>query len=73
MKNKFPTWEECVRLREVKSLHKLRHHPNVINLKEAIRENDELYLVFEFMRGSLYEDMSKQKSGYPEGQIRAFM
>lgn len=35
-------------LREVKSLRKL-NHPCVVKLKEVIRENDELYFVFEFL------------------------
>ena len=30
----------------MKSLRKL-NHPNVVKLKEVIRENDELYFVFE--------------------------
>ena len=36
MKRKFKTWEECIQLREVKSLRKLTHI-NIIKLKEAIR------------------------------------
>lgn len=32
MKKKFFTWEECMNLREVKSLQKLTH-PNIIKLK----------------------------------------
>lgn len=35
-------------LREVKSLRKL-NHPGVVKLKEVIRENDELYFVFEYL------------------------
>ena len=34
MKRKFYTWEECMTLREVKSLRKL-NHPNVVKLKEV--------------------------------------
>ncbi|KAL4137738.1 hypothetical protein PRIC2_001252 [Phytophthora ramorum] len=48
MKKKFYSWEECMQLREVNSLKKL-NHPNIIKLKEVIRENDELYFVFEYM------------------------
>lgn len=48
MKRKFYSWEECMNLREVKSLRKL-NHPNVVKLKEVIRENDELFFVFEFL------------------------
>ena len=54
MKKKFKTWEECVALREVKSLRKFTH-PNIIKLKEAIRDNDELYFVFEFLDQNLLQ------------------
>lgn len=48
MKRKFYSWEECMNLREVKSLRKL-NHPCIVKLKEVIRENDELFFVFEFL------------------------
>ena len=35
-------------LREVKSLRKL-NHPCIVKLKEVIRENDELFFVFEYL------------------------
>ena len=34
MKRKFYSWDECMQLREVKSLRKL-NHPNIVRLKEA--------------------------------------
>ncbi len=48
MKRKFYSWEECMALREVKSLRKL-NHPCIVKLKEVIRENDELFFIFEFL------------------------
>ena len=54
MKKAFYSWEECIALREVRSLRKLSH-PNIVKLKEVIRENDALYFVFEFMEKNLYE------------------
>ncbi|KAJ8600049.1 hypothetical protein CTAYLR_001824 [Chrysophaeum taylorii] len=72
MKKKFYTWEECMQLREVKSLKKL-NHPNIIKLKEVIRENDELYFVFEMMECNLYEVMKKRERHFPESKIRNFM
>lgn len=56
MKRKFYSWEECMNLREVKSLKKL-NHANVVKLKEVIRENDHLYFVFEYMKENLYQLM----------------
>jgi protein kinase len=35
------------------SLRKL-NHPNIVKLKEVIRENDELYFVFEYMVSLLF-------------------
>jgi hypothetical protein len=35
-------------LLQVRSLRKL-HHPCIVQLKEVIRENDELFFVFEYM------------------------
>ena len=48
MKKKFYSWEECMALREIKSLRKL-NHTQIVKLKEVIRVNDDLYFVFEFM------------------------
>jgi serine/threonine protein kinase len=56
MKKKFYSWDEAMNLREVKSLKRL-NHPNIIRLREVIRENDILYFVFECMRENLYELM----------------
>lgn len=38
------------------SLKKL-NHANVVKLKEVIRENDQLYFVFEYMKENLYQLM----------------
>ena len=48
MKKKFYSWEECMALREIKSLRKL-NQVNIVKLKEVIRVNDDLYFVFEYM------------------------
>jgi len=72
MKKKFYTWEECMQLREVKSLKKL-NHPNIIKLKEVIRENDELFFVFEYMEANLYEVMKRRERHFPESKIRNIM
>ncbi|RXM31033.1 hypothetical protein EOD39_7350 [Acipenser ruthenus] len=69
MKRKFYSWEECMNLREVKSLKKL-NHANVIKLKEVIRENDHLYFVFEYMKENLYQLM-KDRYRAPEVLLRS--
>ena len=46
-------------------------HPNIIKLKEVIRENDELFFVFEFMEGNLYQLIIDRKyEPFPESRIR---
>jgi serine/threonine protein kinase len=61
MKQKYFTWDECVNLPEVQVLRKLHAHPNVIKLREVVRENNELFFVFEFMDGDLLGVIRKAK------------
>lgn len=35
MKQKYSSWNECIELRQIKSLRKLNHH-NLIKLKEVL-------------------------------------
>lgn len=69
MKRKYYSWEECMNLREVKSLKKLSH-ANVIKLKEVVRENDTLYFVFEYMKENLYQLIKSRDKPFPEPIIR---
>lgn len=72
MKRKFYHWEECVNLREVKSLRKL-NHPNIIKLLEIVRENNELFFIFEYMEHNLYEIMKDRREPFREDEIRDLM
>ncbi|XP_074477504.1 serine/threonine-protein kinase MAK isoform X1 [Sebastes fasciatus] len=73
MKRKFYSWDECMNLREVKSLKKL-NHANVVKLKEVIRENDHLYFVFEYMKENLYQLMKdRENKMFSENEIRTIM
>ncbi|GAX76513.1 hypothetical protein CEUSTIGMA_g3959.t1 [Chlamydomonas eustigma] len=69
MKRKFYSWEECMSLREVKSLRKL-NHPCIVKLKEVIRENDELFFVFEFLECNLYQLTKDRDKYFPESRVR---
>ncbi|XP_039052109.1 cyclin-dependent kinase F-4-like isoform X2 [Hibiscus syriacus] len=69
MKKKYYTWNECVNLREVKSLRRM-NHPNIVKLKEVIRENNILYFVFEYMEFSLYQLMKDREKLFSEVEIR---
>jgi protein kinase len=54
MKRNFETWDECLALREIQSLRRL-NHPNIVKLKEVIRERNKLFLVFEFMDATVLD------------------
>lgn len=54
MKQRFQTWDECLQLREIQSLRKLQH-PNIVKLKEVVRENTELFMVFEFCEKNVFQ------------------
>ncbi|KAG2485704.1 hypothetical protein HYH03_015589 [Edaphochlamys debaryana] len=69
MKRKFYSWEECMNLREVKSLRKL-NHPCIVKLKEVIRENDELFFVFEFLECNVYQLTKDRDKFLPESRVR---
>lgn len=72
MKRKFYFWEECINLREVKSLRKLSH-PNIMKLKEVVRENNELFFIFEYMEHNLYQIMKERQRPFSEDEIRNFL
>ncbi|XP_042402081.1 cyclin-dependent kinase F-4-like [Zingiber officinale] len=69
MKRKYYSWDECMNLREVKSLRRM-NHPNIVKLKEVIRENDILYFVFEYMEFNLFQIMKDRGKGFSEAEIR---
>jgi len=51
------------------SLRKLSH-PFVVKLKEVIRENDELYFVFEYLECNLYQLVKGRDRPFPEQRVR---
>ncbi|KAL7602299.1 hypothetical protein Lser_V15G26409 [Lactuca serriola] len=61
--------KEYINLTEVKALRKM-NHPNIIKLKEIIKEDDSLYLVLEYMECSLCERMTCRKKPFSEDEIR---
>lgn len=73
IKEKFKKWEDCMNLKEISSLRKLKH-PNIIKLKEVFKLENELFLVFEYCEKNLfryYTENFKQKSKkLPEIKIK---
>ena len=68
MKAQFASWDEAMKLREVKSLRKLNHY-NIVKLKEVIRQKNDLFFVLEFMQKNMYEVISKNTVSQPEQEI----
>ena len=69
MKQRYTTFEECLQLKEVKSLRKIKHE-NVIKLLQVFRENDHLYLVFELLGCSLLKTMKEHNGPFTDPEVR---
>lgn len=54
MIQEYETWEECVNLRELKSLQKLTHN-NIVKLREVFRVKKKLSFVFEYVERNIYK------------------
>lgn len=54
------------------SLKKLSH-PNIVKLKEVIRENDILYFVFEYMKENLYQMIKDRETHLPEPTLKSIL
>lgn len=67
---KFDSFDDVLRLSEVRVLRRLRH-PNIVALKEVIRQNDMVYLVYEVMESNLHEFLRAQAEPLPESTIRS--
>ena len=72
MKQKFTNFEECLQLKEVKSLRKIKHE-NVERLLQVFRENEYLYLVFELLGESLFKTIQKRKEPFSNQEVRYIM
>ena len=81
LKKKYSKWEDCLELRECRSLQKLQedhlsHQPgtkHIIKLKQIIfiKESGTLNLIFEYMEKDLFELMkSRSSKKMSESQIR---
>lgn len=62
----------CVCVYIIQSLKKLSH-PNIVKLKEVIRENDTLYFVFEYMKENLYQMIKDRETHIPEPSLKSIL
>ncbi|CAJ1949571.1 unnamed protein product [Sphenostylis stenocarpa] len=49
------------------------NHPNIIKLKEVVRENNELFFIFEYMDCNLYQLIKEREKPFSEEEIRCFV
>lgn len=73
MKKKFYSWDECMSLKELKSLRKL-NHINIVKLKEVVKVSDDLYFVFELLEQNvlqLYTEVRDKGKPLTETQIKS--
>lgn len=71
-KQNFKNWSDCISLNEVKHLKALKH-PNIIRLKEVIKDKKELFLIYEYANTNLlrfYTHYKKQNKSLSEVSIR---
>lgn len=66
MKRRFHSWDDCMRLNELKALVSLPAHDHIIPLYDIFlpQESRELHIVFECMEGNLYQ-LIKSRHGSP--------
>ena len=66
---KFYSFDDCLLLREVQALRRLRHQ-NIVKLKELIRDQDILYMVLEYVDTTLDRWLKEQSSAPPEPTVQ---
>lgn len=49
----FPCFHSTCSQQSLKKLH----HPNIVRLRELVRENNTLYMIFEYMESNMYDLM----------------
>jgi len=69
MKQRYLAFEECLQLKEVVSLRKIKHD-NIVKLLQLFRENDYFYMVFELLESSLLNSLNQRSVPFSESEIR---
>nr|GEV48413.1 cyclin-dependent kinase F-4-like [Tanacetum cinerariifolium] len=76
LNKKYKPWEEGIILRYIHAHMMMNYHPNIVTLKETIKEHDDtLFLVYEYMPCSLYQYLTERTRlslSFSETEIRAY-
>ena len=70
-RERFSSFNAALALREVYALRCLRH-PNIVKLKEVLRECEMLYLVFEYAKCNLHQWIRARPAPPAEETVRSF-
>jgi protein kinase len=73
MRQHYPTWEECLALREIQALCALQNHSSLVKLFAVIRQDERLYLIFEFVGPNLYDATKNRKQPVAGVKIRSWL
>lgn len=64
---RYETWDECLKLREVRSLRRLGStHKHIVVLRQIIRENKKLFLVFDYHPTNLHRRIQEVRASKKE-------
>lgn len=71
-KQQYASFDECLQLKEVKSLRKIKNE-NVVKLVQVFRENGHLFMVFELLEESLFKTIHEHNGPFREEEVRYIM
>ncbi|ESR59144.1 hypothetical protein CICLE_v10017752mg [Citrus x clementina] len=71
LKKKIFSLDESRNLKEVKCLRKMNNHPNIVKLRNLVKEHEDVFIVFEYMESDLLKLM-KERAGqnFSEDEVR---
>ena len=71
LKKKIFSLDESRNLKEVKCLRKMNNHPNIVKLRNLVKEHEDVFIVFEYMESDLLKLM-KESAGqnFSEDEVR---
>jgi protein kinase len=61
IKEHFKEWDDVLKLREIKSLRKIKH-ASIVKLIEIIHSKQSVFLVFEYAQSNLYQQYLNNES-----------
>eukprot|EP00434_Breviolum_minutum_P010498 symbB.v1.2.009262.t1/scaffold566.1/size186494/3 len=70
LKTSPESWEACKQLPEVRAAAQVADRRHLVQLLEAVRHGGELFLIFEYIEGSLHHCIASATRNMEESQVR---